>query len=140
MIVVLGFAGAFNVATAVFMLAIGAYPAPLFLGLDMLAIMIAFYAIDRRRAQRLERVEVTADRIAVFRPSNAREPLWSASPTFTRLTLLDHDPDLPKVCLASSGRSISIGSELGAEGRAQLAAEITEALRLARAERHPISP
>ena len=139
MIVVLSFAAMFNVATAGFMLAIGAYPAPLFLGLDMVAICIAFYTIDRRRQLRLERVEVTGDRIAVFRPSNAREPLWFAAPTFARVTLVQHDSDLPTLSLTSSGRTVTLGSELGADSRTKLAGEISQALQLARAERHQIS-
>jgi len=138
MMVVLAFAALFNVATAIFMFVIGAYPAPLFLGLDMLAISIAFYAIDRRRRLRLERVEVTGDRIAVFRPSNSQEPLWYAAPAFSRVTVLNNDPDLPTVCLTSSGRTVTLGAELGADGRTQLADEISAALQLARAERHQI--
>lgn len=138
--VVLAFAALFNAATAVFMLLIGAYPAPLFLGLDMLAISIAFYAIDRRRRLRLERIEVTGDRVAVFRPSNSQDPLWWAAPAFSRVNLINNDPDLPTVCLTSSGRTVTLGSELGADGRAQLADEISAALQMARAERHQNSP
>ena len=136
---VLSFAAVFNVATAGFMLAIGAYPATLFLGLDMLAISIAFYAIDRPRQLRRERVEVTGDRIAVFRPSNAQDPLWSAASAFSRVSVVNNDPDLPTVYLLSSGRSVTLGSELGADGRTQLADEIAEALVKARAERHQTS-
>lgn len=135
---VLSFAAAFNLATAGFMLAIGAYPAPMFLGLDMLAITIAFYAIDRKTRLRLERVEITGDRVAVFRPSNAKEPLWFAAPAFSRVTLINNDPDLPTVRLMSSGRAVTLGSELGADGRVQLADQISEALQMARAERHEI--
>ena len=139
MIVVLSFAALFNVLTAGFMLAIGAYPAPLFLGLDMLAISIAFYVIDKRRHLNQERVEVTGDRIAVFRPSNSQEPLWSAASAFSRVSLVNDDPDLPTLYLFSSGRSVTLGSALGADGRTQLANEISEALLMARAERHEIS-
>jgi len=121
------------------MLAIGAYPAPLFLGLDMLAISIAFYVIDKRRHLNQERVEVTGDRIAVFRPSNSQEPLWSAASAFSRVSLVNDDPDLPTLYLFSSGRSVTLGSALGADGRTQLANEISEALLMARAERHEIS-
>ena len=140
MILVLSLAAVFNVATAIFMVAIGAYPAPVFLGLDMLAITGAFYAIDRRRRLRCERVEVTGDRVALFRPPSSLEPLWSAAPAFSRVTLISNDPDLPTLCLTSSGRTVTLGSELGADGRTQLAREISAALQLARAERHQISP
>jgi uncharacterized membrane protein len=136
MMMVLSFAAMCNVVTAGFMLAIGAYPVPLFLGLDMLAISIAFFAMDRRRRRRLERIEITADRVAVFRPPNSPEPLWAAAPIFARVVLACHDPDLPMVRLVSSGRTVTLGSELGAEGRAQLADQVSDALQMARAERH----
>lgn len=135
MLFVLIIAAAFNTATAAFMIAIGAYPAPLFLGLDMVAISAAFYILDRRWRRRQERVEITTDRVAIFRPPSAREPVWSAAPQFTRINLSD-DPDLPILRLTSSGRSVILGSELGAEGRLQLKEDLDRALQSVRSERY----
>lgn len=136
MIAVLIIAAVFNLATAGFMIVIGAYPAPVFLGLDMLAICTAFYSLDRRRRLRQERIEVTGDRIAVFRPPTAPAPIWEAAPVFTRVRLMGQDSDLPILRLTSSGRTVTLATELGAEGRLALAEDIQHAIQQARAERH----
>ena len=48
--VVLGVLLVFNLVVAGLMLAIGAYPVPIFLGLDMIAVIVAFRVVNRARA------------------------------------------------------------------------------------------
>ena len=73
MMVVLSVIGAFNVFTAIFMLVIGAYPAPIFLGADMAAVSLAFFLLDRRRLHRTERILVSTDRVEVYRRLEGKE-------------------------------------------------------------------
>ena len=137
MLLVLGVLAAFNLLTAVFMIIIGAYPAPIFLGLDMAAVGLAFFLIDRRRAQKLERIKVSTDRVEVYRAVRGRpETIWTTATGFTRVILDQADDDLPVISLASAGRFLCVGTDLGGEGRRQLAAEIEAAIWAARRERY----
>ena len=137
MVVVLCILAIFNLFTAVFMIVIGAYPAPIFLGADMLAVGTAFWVIDRRRSARTERVTVTSDRVEVYH-AGAPTAVWSTAPGFTRVLLDDPEADLPRLQLASSGRFVDLARHVGSESRIRLAAELETAILRARSERHPI--
>ena len=130
--VVLGVLAVFNLFTAGFMILIGAYPAPIFLGADMIAVSAAFFVMDRRRTARAERVTVTSDRVEVFR-AGAEAAVWSTAPGFTRVVLDDPDADL-----ASAGRFLDLGTHVGPETRTRLAGELEAAIHRARNERHPV--
>jgi uncharacterized membrane protein len=137
MIVVLCILALFNLFTAVFMIVIGAYPAPIFLGADMVAVGAAFWVIDRRRSTRTERVTVTSDRVEVYQ-AGASTAVWSTAPGFTRVLLEDPAADLPRLQLASSGKFVDLARHLGPDGRIRLAEELEAAIFRARSERHPI--
>lgn len=137
MVGVLCLLGAFNIFTAIFMIVIGAYPAPIFLGADMVAVSVAFYQIDRRRLRQAERVRISTDRVEVYRTSGGKPiPVWNTAPGFTRVVLVGTDLDLPVLTLASAGRSLPIGADLGGDGRRKLAADIEAAIIAARNERY----
>ncbi len=135
--VVLGLLAVFNLFTAGFMIVIGAYPAPIFLGADMIAVSAAFWVMDRRRTARVERVTVTSDRVEVFR-AGGPAAVWSTAPGFTRVLLDDPDADLPRLRIASAGRFLDLGTHVGPDARTVLAAELDAAIRQARNERHPV--
>ena len=135
--VVLGVLAVFNLFTAGFMILIGAYPAPIFLGADMIAVSAAFFVMDRRRTARAERVTVTSDRVEVFR-AGAEAAVWSTAPGFTRVVLDDPDADLPRLRLASAGRFLDLGTHVGPETRTRLAGELEAAIHRARNERHRV--
>ena len=62
--VLLGVVIAFNLAVATLMLVLKAFPVPIFLGADVLAVIVAFRA-SYRGAGQTERVQVTADEVVV---------------------------------------------------------------------------
>jgi uncharacterized membrane protein len=125
----------FNIATAIFLFAIGAYPAPIFLGADFLALWFAFHLMEQKRQRSGEHIRICGDRVEVRSPSGGRL-VWSSAPTFTRVVLDRSDADLPLLSLASSGRSVELGRGLGAEGRIALADTLDAAISAARNERH----
>jgi uncharacterized membrane protein len=127
-----------NLIVAAFLFSVGAYPAPVFLGIDMVAIMIAFKVMEKNRRRRAERVRVQADAIEVLRPAAGSEAVWRSAPVFTRVELDPSDPDAPRLSLASAGRRLEIGSALGGEARRALALEIETALGRARVGRHDV--
>ncbi len=119
-----------NLITAVFLVSIGAYPIPLFLGLDLVGVMIAFRVLERRRQRLTEVLTIDLDRVEVRTAAGVL--VWSTAPIFTRLECETANPDLPKLSLVSSGRRQEIGGQLGGAARHALFAEIEAALALAR--------
>jgi uncharacterized membrane protein len=115
----------------------GAWPAPIFLGLDVLGVAVAFW-ISYRQARARERVQVTADQVRVMRELGVRSrTVWSSPTAFTRVELERTGDHGAEVRLMLSGRRLTIGAVLGPKERAELAHSVEAAIRSARAERHP---
>jgi len=134
--IVLGVFALFNLWIAVFLIMIGAYPVPIFLGLDLVGVLIAF-RIYSRRAARAERVRVDADRITVSQENaQGARTVWSSPTAFTRIRF-EGDPEQARhLSLDLSGRSIAIGQALGADERERLHHRLRAAMADALAERH----
>jgi uncharacterized membrane protein len=127
---------AINCATAVVFVSLGAAPVPVFLGLDLVAVVIAL-AISNRRALRKERVQVSAAEVRVTLETPQGEQLLWASPTaFTRVNVVGESEDLPDLRLALSGREIPLARALGRAERLTLAAALRQAIASARRERY----
>ncbi len=127
---------AINCATAVVFVSLGAAPVPVFLGLDLVAVVIAL-AISNRRALRRERVQVSASEVRVTLQTPRGDQLIWASPTaFTRVTVVGESEDLPDLRLALSGREIPLARALGRAERLTLAATLRQAIASARRERY----
>ena len=136
LVVVLGVMVIYNLIVAVFMLAIGAFPVPIFLGIDVAAIAIAFN-VSNRRARRGERVQVTHDEVRVIRESAAAsQTIWASPTAFTRIEIDKEDERVTRVRVRLSGRSLAVGAALGPRQRADFAARLQAAIRSALAERH----
>jgi len=134
--VVLGILALFNLLVAIFLLIIHAYPVPIFLGVDLAGVAIAFN-VYRSHANRSERVRVDADKITVnYEPSRHAHAPWRSPTAFTRIRFAAHDGGASPIVLQSSGRWIAIGEALGAEERARLAERLARAIDDALAERH----
>ncbi len=134
--IVLGVLLAFNLAVGALMLMIGAYPVPIFLGLDMLGIVIAFH-INTRRALWGERVRVDADRIVVSHEGGPRQrEVWASPTAFTRISFEGERERAPRLALHVSGKSTFIAMALGMEDRARFAEALRRAISDARGERH----
>ena len=139
--VVLGVLAAYNLVAAVFLIAIGAFPVPIFLGLDFLGIAIAFQ-VSNRRARRAERVRVSAELVEVVRQSGGKPAtVWSSPTAFTRVTLEQPDQHDARVELHLSGKVLAVAAALSPKERGAFARALTEAIRAACNERHaPAAP
>ena len=131
---VLGALALINLATAAFFLSIGATPIPVFLGLDVLAVFIAFQ-ISYRAARTAERVQVTAEEIRVRHetPRGART-IWASPTAFTRVALETLGDD-NRVRLQLSGRRLTVGAALSPRERRDFGRALEAAVGRARAER-----
>jgi uncharacterized membrane protein len=134
--VVLGILLTYNLIVALFMLAIGAFPAPIFLGLDVLGVVIAF-EVSNRRAMRFDLVQVTHDEVRVTRGRGAvSQRLWTSPTAFTKVEVDKTDGRVSQVRLRLSGRYLAVGATLGPWELAEFAASLQAAIRSALAERH----
>jgi uncharacterized membrane protein len=129
---VLGFVALVNLVAAIVFISQGAWPVTPFLGADVALLALAMHASVRASRKR-ERLRLTPQSLLIERigPSGAarREEL---NPYWLRV---DHeDPELMgcELALVSRGRRCIVGSFLGAEERASLAAALRRALSEAR--------
>ncbi len=134
-VILFGVLLAANLLIGTFFFVLGAWPAPIFLGLDLLAVGLAFRA-NYRQARSRERVQVSADQVRVVRESGSEaQTVWTSPTAFTRVAL-DHGGRYgARVRLSLSGKRHTIGSVLGPKEREGLAEAVGQAIRSARAER-----
>ena len=139
--ILLGAVIAVNLITGAFMLlALHATPIPFFLGLDVLAVLLAFRA-SYRQARQAERVQVTADEVRVLYEIGAPNgrtrgrTVWRSPTAFTRVELAGEDEDA-RVRLHLSGKSLSLARQLSPRERAAFGRALDAAVHQARAERY----
>lgn len=138
--VLMGVLAAYNLLVGGFLLAIGAFPAPVFLGLDFAGVALAFH-VSNRRARNAERVQVSAERVEVRRRADGRPAtVWSSPTAFTQVALEGRGEPEARLELRLSGRAMAIGRALSPRERAALADALERAIRAARAERHATGP
>ena len=126
-----------NLGMAAFVIAVGAFPVPVFLGLDVLGVWIAFRASYGRAAGQAEHVQVSADEVRVTHEiGRHRRTVWSSPTAFTRVDIEAPGEHEARVRLKLSGRSLTIGHALSPIERTDLARDLEEAIRAARAERY----
>jgi len=136
LIVVLSVLFAFNLLIAVFLFVIGAYPAPIFLGLDFVGVLIAFQ-VSNKRARSGERVQVTHDEVRVLRGAGGRAiVLWTSPTAFTKLEVDRADGLVTHVRLRLRRRVFALAHALGPAERADFATKLQAAMRSALAERY----
>lgn len=126
--VLMGVLAAYNLMVGVFLLAIGAFPVPVFLGLDFAGVALAFH-ISNRRAASAERVRVSAETVEVLR---LERTVWSSPTAFTQVSMQDK-----AVALRLSGRVLAVARALSPRERTAFAEALERAIRAARAERAP---
>lgn len=128
--------GIFNLMVAIFFLVIGAFPIPVFLGLDFAGILFAFH-VNNRRARIAERVRVSADHVEVTREADGQaQMLWSSPTAFTQVSF---DPDErrgPHLRVKQAGQAMTLAQSLGPAERSDFAEALQTAIRSARAERY----
>lgn len=121
-----------NVLFAIFLFVLGAWPAPIFLGIDVLLVWLAFRA-SFRAAERAERVRVSAEAVEVL---HAERTVWRSPTAFTRVDVEDRGENDRRVRLRLSGRSLTVARALSPPERRQFAIALQDAIRAARAERY----
>ncbi len=138
--VLIGVLAAYNLVLAVFLLIVGAFPVPIFLGADFAAVLLAFH-VSNRRACRAERVRVSADRVEVERQSRGRPlTVWSSPTAFTRVSVEHGGEHHARVELRLAGRAVAVADALSPPERAAFAQALERAITAARGERHAVSP
>ncbi|WP_422369250.1 DUF2244 domain-containing protein [Pelagibius sp.] len=115
----------------------GAWPVIGFLGADVLLIFLAF-RINYRRGRLVERLHLTPEALTVKRiwpGGQARS--WEFQPYWLQVDLADPPRHDSPLVLRSHGRSLSIGSFLTKEERAEVATALRTALVRARQSCRP---
>jgi uncharacterized membrane protein len=117
---------------------LGAWPVPGFLGLDVLAVFLAF-RLNYRAGRTAEEIRVSRERLIVRRTSAAGETsVTDLNPYWTRLEIQRHPSfGVTGLSIASHGRSLPIGAFLGPGERETLASALSLALAEARASGTP---
>jgi uncharacterized membrane protein len=128
-VLVMTFLSVISFATGVAFLIMGAWPVFGFLGLDVLAIYIAF-KINFGRARAREEITVTPSELWVRRVSHRGHVVeWVLNPLWVRLDEVIHDEfGTERIYLISRGRRVSVGGFLGAEEKASFAKALRASL------------
>jgi len=125
-----------NCASAAVFIAMGAMFVPIFLGLDLLAVAVAFLVSFRAQRQ-VERVQVTARevRVTVETPKWSRL-VWESPTAFTRVAVdREEDDRATELRLSLSGREVAVAVALSPGERAEFAQALERAIQQARRER-----
>jgi uncharacterized membrane protein len=127
---------AFCVAQLLFalpFLVMGAWPVAGFMGLDALALYVAF-RISFRDARAYETLDVTPLELVFARVgAGGRRREWRFNPAWVRLDQKVHEEfGTLSVALVFRGEAVEVGSFLGPEQKAALARDLTRALATAR--------
>ena len=133
---VIGIIAAFNLAVATLMIVLRAFPVPIFLGADLVAVTLAFMA-NYRSGGLSERVQVSAAEVRVLHQTGTRSrTIWSSPTAFTQVAVeLAGEPET-RVRLRLSGRALTVAHALSPAERADFAEALRTAIRQARAERY----
>ena len=124
-----------NCASAAVFLAVGATFVPVFLGVDLLAVVVAFL-VSFRAARRIERVQVTASDVRVTHETPKWSKLvWESPTAFTRLCVEKEDERTIALKLALSGREAEVAAALSPRERADFARALDRAIWRAKRER-----
>lgn len=135
-IVLMSVLGAFNAVMAVFFLVIGAIPIPIFLGLDVLGVWIAF-RVSYRRGLRAERVQVSAEQVTVrYQDGKKAKLVWRSPTAFTRVAVDAAGEHEARVRLRLRDRGLPVGDMLSPDEREDFARALERAIADARLERY----
>jgi uncharacterized membrane protein len=126
-------AAAFSALVSLPFYLMGAWPVVGFMGLDVLALYLAFRA-NFRAARAYEELRLTPLELLFARVSRrgARRE-WRFNPSWVRLERVEHEEfGTQRLSLVSRGRSLEVGAFLGPDQKAELATNFSRALAEAR--------
>lgn len=113
----------------------GAKVVPVFLGLDVLGLYVAF-RLNYRSAGTAERVQVTAEEVRVLHErGRLRRTVWRSPTAFTRVDLEDGGEHEARVRVRLSDRRLTVGAALSPAERVDFAEALRAAVNLALSER-----
>jgi uncharacterized membrane protein len=128
----IGILAAINVAFAAVMISQGAWPVAGFLGLDVLAVYVAF-RLTYAQARASERLVIEGDTLTVERVDrHGARDAWTFPAYWVSVWYEGDDTD-GKVTLRSHGRSLEVGSFLAPFERKEFADALRRALHVAKA-------
>ena len=135
-IVLIGIMTAINVVTAAVFVSLGAAPVPFFMGLDLVAVLVAF-ALSRRSGRRGERIQVSAAEVRVVREARGGEveTVWVSPTAFTTVDLAGEGEAPGDLTLRLSDRRLPVATMLSRPERVEFAWALHEAIRKARTGR-----
>lgn len=134
-IILISIITAINCVTAAVFVSMGATLVPIFLGLDVLAVIVAF-AVSFASARRVERVVVTETRVRLIEETpHRRSVVWESPTPFTRLAADAEEDRLVDLRLTASGREARVGRSLGPKALEDLRRQLEDALQKARRPR-----
>jgi uncharacterized membrane protein len=123
-----------NCASAAVFLAMGATFVPFFLGIDVLAVIVAFL-VSFQAGRRVERVQVTSSEVRVIRETpKAVQLVWESPTAFTRVQVEREAERTVALKLALSGREAEIAAALSPRERADFAKALERAIWRAKRE------
>ncbi len=124
-----------NCCSAAVFVHMGAVYVPFFLGIDVLAIIVAFL-VSFSAAKRIERVTITAREIVVTHEApNWTRTVWESPTAFTRVSVVREDDRTVALRLALSGREVFVAQALSPRERGEFAKALERAISEARRER-----
>jgi uncharacterized membrane protein len=132
-LLVMAFVSAVSLAAGIACLMIGAWPVLGFLGLDVLAIYLAF-KINFRSARAYEEILVTPSQLRLRRVSHRGHVMeFAFNPLWVQLDQVIHEEfGVEKLYLVSKGRRVALASFLGPDEKASFAKALMAALAAAR--------
>ncbi|WP_309090233.1 DUF2244 domain-containing protein [Phenylobacterium sp.] len=123
-----------NIASAAVFVAMGAHWVPIFLGIDLAAVVVAFL-ISFRQARNVERVQVSPHQVVVtYETPKWTRVVWESPTAFTRVNV-ERDAEDGRVVdlkLALSGRETAVAAALSPRERADFARALEDAIWRAR--------
>ena len=125
-----------NCCSAAVFVAMGATLVPVFLAIDVFAVLAAFIA-SYRAARRTERIQVDARDVKVIQETPKwSKVIWESPTAFTRVNVdKDEDQKVWGVTLALSGRETAVAVALSPRERGEFAKALEDAIWNARRER-----
>lgn len=124
-----------NCASAAIFVAMGATFVPIFLGVDLMAVVVAFL-VSFQAAKRVERVQVTARDVRVTQETPRwSRVIWESPTAFTRVHVEREENRTVGLKLALSGREMAVAAALSPRERAEFAQALERAIWQAKRER-----
>jgi len=124
-----------NCCSAAVFVYMGAVLVPLFLGIDVLAVIVAFM-VSYAGARRIERVTITArDVVVTHEAPNWSRVVWESPTAFTRVAVEKEEDRTIGLRLALSGKQVDVAQALSPRERGEFAKALEQAIWEARRER-----